>query len=114
MKQIFKLFWYYLETRYTKVLRYFNIRKDESIIPKGIYCYEYDEERNDKEPCKLGSYWIKPCKYYRSTPETRGIACTYTGFYGHDCCLYDQCKICGVNDEINQEEWIDIDGDIIK
>jgi len=102
MKQIIKLSWYYLETRYTKVLRFFHIIKDESIIPKGPYCYEYDEERNKEYPLASG-YWIKLCKYYRSTPKTRGMACTYLGFYGNDCCLYDQCKICGVNEDVDFE-----------
>jgi hypothetical protein len=27
------------------------------------------------------------------------VACIYVGFYGFDFCLYDQCKICGINDE---------------
>jgi hypothetical protein len=30
------------------------------------------------------------------------VACIYVGFYGFDFCLYDQCKICGVNDEIDE------------
>lgn len=91
---------YYLETRYTKLLRLFNIRKDTTVIPKGMYCYVYDDEKNEnKEPF---SYWIKTCKYYRSN-DNGGIACTYVGFYGFDFCLYDQCKICGKNETWNDE-----------
>lgn len=106
MKNKLILFWYYLETRFTKLLRVFNISYKNSIIPKGQYCYVWDEERNTKEPCTDG-YWIKTCKYYRSTPKTGGIACTYTGFFGFDFCLYDQCKICGENDEFDYDEFND-------
>lgn len=99
-----KLLWYYIETRFTKVLNFFGVKKDISLIPDGLYCYTFDYEKNKNEPCKDGGYWIKTCKYYRSTSETKGIACTYEGYYGFDLCLYDQCKICGVNNEIEIDE----------
>ena len=102
MKNILKLLWYYTETRYVKLLRIFGVGRSVSVIPKGQYCYVLDEERNTKEPSTDGGYLIKPCKYYRSTVKTGGVACTYTGFYGFDFCLYDRCKICGVNDEIDE------------
>lgn len=88
---------YYIESRYIRLIRFLGIKGDASVIPDGIYCYVYDEERNKKEPCKDGSYWIKTCKYYRSTKNTGGIACAYSGFYGFDFALYDQCKICSEN-----------------
>lgn len=69
-----------------------------------MYCYEYDEERNTKEPINDGGYWVKTCKYYRSTPKTKGVACTYVGYMGFDPCLYDQCKICGVKDSFESED----------
>lgn len=90
------LIWYYIEVKYTQLLRLFNIRKKDNIIPVGMYCYEYDEERNAKNPSG-GSYWIKTCKYYRSTKKTKGVACTYIGYYGFDPGLYDQCKLCSKN-----------------
>ena len=102
MKHKLKLLWYYAETRYAKLLCIFGVRRSASIIPKGQYCYVWDEERNINEPCTDGGYWIKTCKYYRSTLKTGGVACTYTGFFGFDFCLYDQCKICGENDEIDE------------
>jgi hypothetical protein len=98
MKTLFKLLWYYIETRYVKLLHIFGINRDASIIPKGQYCYVWDNERNINEPCTNDGYCIKPCKYYRSTKKTRGIACTYIGFFGFDICLYDQCKFCGENE----------------
>ncbi len=102
MKHKLRLLWYYAETRYVKLLRIFSVRRSASVIPKGQYCYVWDEERNAKEP--TNGYWIKTCKYYRSTPKTGGVACTDTGYYGFDPCLYDQCKICGKNYEIDERD----------
>jgi hypothetical protein len=62
MKHRLILLCYYIETRYVKLLRMFGIRRDASVIPKGQYCYVYDEERNIKEPCMDGGTWIKACK----------------------------------------------------
>ena len=104
MKTFFKLIWYYIETKYIKLLCIFGKKLDASIIPTGIYCYCVDKERNITHPCTDGGYWIKTCKYYRSTPKTGGIACTYVGYYGFDFCLYDQCKICGINNEIEERD----------
>lgn len=98
-----KTFWYYLETRGSKILKFFGIRYNKNVIPKGQYCYIIDEERNLNEPCPDGGYWIKICPYFRSNNKG-GVACTYTGFYGFDFCLYDQCKICNVNDEIDERD----------
>lgn len=98
MKDKIKLCWYYLETRYTKLLMLFGYLKSSDPIPTNTpYCYLWDDEKNKQEP--IDGYWIKTCKYYRSTPKTRGIACTYVGYFGFDLCLYDQCKICGVNED---------------
>lgn len=90
-----RLLWYWLETRYVKLLRLLSVVRSTDCIPNGMYCYEYDEERNAKEPCEDGGYWVKTCKYYRNTPKTKGVACTYVGYMGFDPCLYDKCKICG-------------------
>lgn len=65
-----------------------------------MYCYTFDFERNEKEP-EENSLWIKTCPYYRSTTKTGGIGCTFSGFYGFDCCLYDQCKICSENIDLD-------------
>ena len=102
MKHKLRLLWYWLETRYAKLLRLFGVVRSTDYIPDGMYCYEYDEERNAKEP--TNGYWIKTCKYYRSTPKTGGVACTYTGYYGFDPCSHDQCKICGKNYEIDERD----------
>ena len=102
MRTKLRLLWYWIETRYAKLLRLFGVVRSADCIPDGMYCYEYDEERNAKEP--TDGYWIKTCKYYRSTPKTKGVACTYAGYMGFDPCLYDQCKICGVKDKFENED----------
>lgn len=102
MKQRIILASYYIEAMCSRLLRMFGVRRNVSAIPDGQYCYIIDKERNEKEPIKNGGYWIKPCRYYRGTKKTGGVACIYVGFYGFDFCLYDQCKICGVNDEIDE------------
>ena len=105
MKNALKLIWYYIETRYAKLLRMLGVKRNTSVIPKGVYCYVLDDRRNEKEPLKNG-YWVKRCKYYRFTQKTGGIACTYIGYYGFDPCLYDECKMCGQNEEINESELV--------
>lgn len=103
MKERFRLVRYWLETKWTKLLRLFGIELSIDPIPEGVYCYEWDEERNKRDP-QIGSYYIKPCKYYRSTPKTKGVACTYVGYMGFDPLLYDQCKICGIKENFEDKE----------
>lgn len=101
MKTRLKLLWYWLETKWVKALRLlFGIKLGSDVIPNGMYCYEYDEEKNKRAPLDKMEYWVKVCPYYRSTPETKGIACTYSEFFGADMCLYDQCKICGEKEDM--------------
>ena len=46
MKDIMLLIWYWLEVKYAQLLCLFGVRRSASPIPEGIYCYEYDDERN--------------------------------------------------------------------
>ncbi len=95
MKYKIKLLWCYVEIVYARLLRLFGVVRSTDCIPDGMYCYQYDEERNTKEP--TDGHCIKPCKYYRSM-KGYSAACTYVGFIGFDPCLCDQCKICGVDE----------------
>lgn len=89
---------YWFEALYVRIRLLFGLKKNTNPIPKGPYCYEY-----------TGYRWLRVdgrairetrcCPYFRSTKLTGGIACTYLGVYGFDICLYDQCKICGENEE---------------
>ena len=101
VKEFIILLWFYLETKFMRFLKLFRFKSDSSVIPNGMYCYTIDNERNVNQPCKNGEYWIKPCKYFRGTQKTGGIACTYVGYFGFDPCLFDQCKICSVNYKID-------------
>lgn len=97
------------------------MEKDESVIPKGPYCYTYDTD---------GKYC--PCPYYdtvESAPEQYNGYCHYlekgdldleqemvltdmkTGEKTKGCnlpfpvsLLWDQCKMCGINDDIDEED----------
>ena len=100
MKTKLRLTWYWIETKYVKLLRLFGVVLSTDVIPNGMYCYEYDEEKNKRAPLDGTEYWVKTCPYYRSTPETKGIACTYSEHFGFDPCLYDQCKICGEKEDV--------------
>lgn len=96
MKKRLLLPWRYVEVLYAKVLNLLRIERDASVIPEGVYCYVWDDERNEKEPRGIGRYWVKPCPYYRNVGD--GVtACTFVGFIGYDPCLSDQCKICSEN-----------------
>ena len=99
------IWWCYIEVGFAKLLRFFGIRYSDLPIPKDtLYCYVIDEERNNKEPLEQG-YWIKPCKYYRHINNSNA-GCVYVGFIGFDPCFADQCKICGVSEDDDEEENI--------
>ena len=101
MKDRMLLIWYWVEVKYAQLLCLFGVRRSTKPIPKGVYCYEY-----------TGHQWTNTkgetinetrcCPYFRWTKTTKGVACIYSPFYGFDFCLYDQCKICGEKDDINE------------
>lgn len=62
--------------------------KDKSVIPKGIYCY--DEERR----CP---YW----EFHKNDIDEEYGYCHYLEEYD-GLLLWDQCKICGINDELEE------------
>jgi hypothetical protein len=102
MLDMFRMIWYWFEVMYSRLLNLLGVVRSTEPIPKGMYCYEYDEKRNAEEPLKDG-YYTKVCKYYRSTNKNGGVACTYEGFIGFDPCLYDQCKICGIKEDYGKD-----------
>ena len=92
---------WWFEVLWSNILRRLGKKYDSSVIPKGEYCYTYDEEKNKKDP--IDGYWIKSCKYYRGVSKRGTTACTFVGTHGFDFLLYDQCKICGENHERNTD-----------
>ena len=101
MKYRLRIIWNYIEVGFTHLCLFFNIKKDKTVIPKGHYCYIWDDERNKKEP--HSGYWVIPCRYYRSMKGQCEAGCTYVGFIGFDVGLGDQCKICGENMDYENE-----------
>jgi hypothetical protein len=87
--------WSYVEVYFWKMLLFFGIEQSSKPIPKGYYCYVPDIEKN--KTVNDGSYYIKPCKYYRSVEGELNAGCTYVGYIGFDPSLGDQCKICETN-----------------
>ena len=98
------------------------MEKNESLIPKGPYCYTYDENGN-----------FKPCPYWDTVggaPDQYNGYChflekgdldlekemEYTDMdtgkktMGNDLpfpvsLLFDQCKECHINDDVDEEDW---------
>ena len=88
---------YKLEMQFTKLQRLFGYKKDTSVIPKGYYCYEDDDDmltNENGEPKAVGGYY---CKYYRHSLRHSHAGCTYLGFLGEHDLLSDSVKICGIN-----------------
>ena len=96
------------------------MEKDTSVIPKGSYCYTYE---NDK--IKICPYWktIKDrpiqyngwCDYLEAGDLELEKELTYTDVktgektMGVDLpfpvsLLWDQCKMCHINDDIEEED----------
>ena len=86
-------------------MRQLKIEKGESVIPKGDYCY-------DKNGCC--PYWEMKYEEIEKIYDERGnrfVIVEENGEFGYchfleekDCILlWDQCKICGIN-EYSEEE----------
>lgn len=92
---------YHIEIYWWKFWLYLGVKRNKKIIPKGMYCYEYDGTEGVSND-GLHWYGINRCKYYRDMKRIN--ACTYLGYIGFDYCLYDQCKICDENRGIENSE----------
>jgi len=83
-----------------KLLILFGVRRSALPIPEGMYCYAPDDEKNCANDDSLnnhgGTYYIKPCKYYK-TLGRRFNGCSYLGIITDDCVFDDQCKMCSEN-----------------
>ena len=83
-----------------KLLILLGVRRSVLPIPNGMYCYAPDDEKNYTKDDSLnnngGSYYIKPCKYYK-TLGYRYNGCSYLGMITDDMVFGDQCKMCSEN-----------------
>ena len=83
-----------------KLLISFGVRRSALPIPNGMYCYIPDYEKNLSQDDSLnnngGSYYIKPCKYYKTLGH-RFNGCSYLGIITDDMVFDDKCKMCSEN-----------------
>ena len=75
-------------------------KKDESVIPRGLYCYSW-----------ISKGHIKACPYWSSRPDKpkqENGYCSYLGYGDWEgnglSLLWDMVKECGVN-EGDEREW---------
>lgn len=80
---------------FSMIKLFFGYSYSPSIIPKGLYCYEPDDEKN--KSCENFVYYIKTCKYYKRIGEWNG--CQYLGIITDDFVFADKCKMCNKNYE---------------
>lgn len=74
---------------------------DASLIPPGVYCYTRPDPSNPHK-IKLCPYWDKD----HDRPEHENGYCHFMKQGDWDLgwgLLWDQCKECGINDEIEGE-----------
>jgi len=83
---------------YWRLLHLFGINTDTEPIPDSVYCYVPDTEKNKRENDVM-HYYIKPCKYYKSFGNEYN-GCKYLGIITDDFLFDDQCKICGIKDQV--------------
>jgi hypothetical protein len=79
----------------------FKFKTDE--ILNGQYCYVFDGTSGINKKTGYTWYGTKTCPYYKTLYKNKS-ACLYLGFFGWDLCLNDQCKICGVKNEIDEKD----------
>lgn len=93
----------YISIIIAKVKLFFGYEYDKAKIPNGLYCYSPDMEKNKNKQENDYSYYIIPCPYYKTLGKYNN-GCKYLGCITNDFIFGDQCKICGEN-----EEWDDND-----
>jgi hypothetical protein len=77
---------------------------DETVIPEGIYCYtirkiEYQKDNGmPRIKLNLCPYW----KYITSEDRVECTFCELMGIPYDGLLLDDQCKECGIKEEINE------------
>ena len=74
---------------------------DESVIPKGDYCYTIDRIEYNENPNYPPKLKINLCPYWKymdvRTQEPYCSYCDMSGIQYDSILISDQCKVCGVN-----------------
>ena len=70
-------------------------QKDPTVIPEGIYCYDYVNK--------------KYCPYFSWRDDeldgSNGLKWQFCKFLNRDLNIQDAVKDCGINDEIDEDEF---------
>lgn len=103
IKYFFKTKWNFISLIWSKVIIFFGYKYDESVIPPGMYCYRPNDEKNKM----YGNgnryvYHIIPCPYYK-TISKHWNGCKYYGIITDDFVFNDQCKLCNINIDDDNE-----------
>ena len=84
---------------------------DENLIPTGVYCHGRPSFVYDKEHPK--GYRVDVCPYWDFDDEKPKQENGYCHFMkkgdweiGETFLLWDQCKECGINDELEEDEKV--------
>lgn len=94
LRKYLKMFWSIIRVR-------LGFGYSEKPIPTGPYCYKITESSFNSEN---GSYTIKPCPYYVSLHKDFN-GCQKEGVITSSMLFGDQCKICGVNQNYNDQPF---------
>lgn len=86
---------------YSKFRVLLGLNFNENKIPDGVYCYIPDIEKN-KTRKDFGVYYTKPCVYYKTLGNGYN-GCAYLGIITDDDVFDDQCKMCSIRNEFNNE-----------
>jgi hypothetical protein len=100
----FKLYWFFRRL-YDRYLR----KKDESVIPMGIYCHgPIVQDPNNSMILRCP----ERCPYWALNPREESQNNGYCSFlaegdwYSRESLglLWDACKICGINEDLEEEQ----------
>ena len=95
IKNTFIMVWYWLVAKVG-----YELSTDP--IPENTY---YNEKNLDADGNRNndGTYHTKPCKYF--TPlGSEYTGCAFLGIITDDMTFGDQCKMCGLKDDYNDED----------
>ena len=73
------------------------LKYDTSVIPKGIYCYEYDKKTTEMLIDEWDNgFYVRVCPYHTSLNK-KTACCLYTGKITKDEEFINKNKNCNIN-----------------
>ena len=81
----------------SKIRKLTGCEYDTNVIPKGIYCYEYDKIKTDLLIDEWNNgFYVKVCPYHIMIND-KIACCAYTSNITKDKKFVDKNKICNIN-----------------